>query len=336
MVYSSSQGSSWAKHGIHSPMEYTFHKPRQSRHDPHGTHRNVNQPRESPSLRSRSANSAQKQAPKEQLQSPAWNAFRLEDSQALRASSESHVIYRAPSDNTFIGVALGSPSIASAPQATREGIGSAASYTSSLSGSEYRPATEGSRQGDEISKQKGGKWKMFGGLFGKKSSVSPASPFYQVQQTSPVRSPTASQTDSVRSPRTKKNTREPTNPEIQRAHSVPLAHAAHTAELSPKPPPKDNVPNEISHWRIPETGPTLRVDIPNIQLERYSVMFGSLLNPPRPSLLERRQAQLAKLKTVGEVGWSHFSFFQSLIFYIFTLERQTNHHSLRVGRRLSL
>ncbi|OWP03717.1 hypothetical protein B2J93_6060 [Marssonina coronariae] len=47
----------------------------------------------------------------------------------------------------------------------------------------------------------------------------------------------------------------------------------------------------------------LDVDIPSIQMERYSIMFGSLLEKPeslQSSLLARRQATLDKLRTLNE------------------------------------
>jgi hypothetical protein len=57
------------------------------------------------------------------------------------------------------------------------------------------------------------------------------------------------------------------------------------------------------HTEKPYNGQMLDVDIPSIQLERYSVMFGSVLQKPTStasSLLARRQATLDKLKTVNE------------------------------------
>ena len=54
-----------------------------------------------------------------------------------------------------------------------------------------------------------------------------------------------------------------------------------------------------------QKGLLLNVDIPTTQLERYSVMFGSVLQKPpntvtSSSLLARRQATLDRLKTVNE------------------------------------
>ncbi|OCK86367.1 hypothetical protein K432DRAFT_66716 [Lepidopterella palustris CBS 459.81] len=87
-------------------------------------------------------------------------------------------------------------------------------------------------------------------------------------------------------------------------------------EASPKPPPKDHWNNSPSIPKVmvssgsdnmsPRTlggGPMLDVDIPNIEMERYSVMFGSLLRPDRSSsLFARRQANPEKLKPLTELS----------------------------------
>ncbi|OCL08230.1 hypothetical protein AOQ84DRAFT_376953 [Glonium stellatum] len=87
-------------------------------------------------------------------------------------------------------------------------------------------------------------------------------------------------------------------------------------EESPEPPPKDNwdAPAKIPKVTIssgsennsPRTlgpGLMLDVDIPDIQMERYSVMFGSLLRPDRSSsLFIRRQANPEKLKPLNELS----------------------------------
>lgn len=44
--------------------------------------------------------------------------------------------------------------------------------------------------------------------------------------------------------------------------------------------------------------PRLNVNIPNVEMERYSVMFEKLLKQPAPSLLERRNGTLKKLRAV--------------------------------------
>jgi hypothetical protein len=97
---------------------------------------------------------------------------------------------------------------------------------------------------------------------------------------------------------------------------------------SPKPPPKDGWTNSptVPQLVLPATGqnsssssgrsPLLDVDIPSIKMERYSVMFGSLLqsNPGnrQSSLLTRRQGNSERLKPLNElsvkVGHSKYTF----------------------------
>lgn len=49
-----------------------------------------------------------------------------------------------------------------------------------------------------------------------------------------------------------------------------------------------------------DAGPLLNIEIPDIQMERYSVMFGNLLEKPQSSnLLSRRSKVLDKLKTIA-------------------------------------
>lgn len=60
-------------------------------------------------------------------------------------------------------------------------------------------------------------------------------------------------------------------------------------------PRQPGMPNVEDEWpsAIPRT-PKLDIDIPNVQLDRYSVMFEKLLQP-RASILERRQSRLTLL-----------------------------------------
>lgn len=65
-------------------------------------------------------------------------------------------------------------------------------------------------------------------------------------------------------------------------------------ELKPVPPMKDPV--------VSPKAQLLNVEIPSVELERYSIMFGSVLQPNRgsSSLLARRQATLEKLRTLRD------------------------------------
>ena len=78
------------------------------------------------------------------------------------------------------------------------------------------------------------------------------------------------------------------------------------ASQSPRVAQSPNVP-ELQVW----APPTLDIDIPSVEMERYSVMFGNLLqSETQPSLLARRQANLDKIKggegTVHQVSACRF------------------------------
>lgn len=93
-------------------------------------------------------------------------------------------------------------------------------------------------------------------------------------------------------------------------------HKPIVIEVQPEPQPEpqpDIIVEEPSWATISEPIPSvtsgglgglglLSVDIPDIRLERYSVMFSGVLNPnaTKSSLLERRQATLEKLKTISD------------------------------------
>lgn len=81
---------------------------------------------------------------------------------------------------------------------------------------------------------------------------------------------------------------------------VPAASASLKQGSRPAPPGTFHLPTARS--------PVLDVEIPNITMERYSIMFGQVLQdkaggrapPSRSSLLARRQATLNKLKTIED------------------------------------
>ncbi|KAF2834727.1 hypothetical protein M501DRAFT_508081 [Patellaria atrata CBS 101060] len=106
-------------------------------------------------------------------------------------------------------------------------------------------------------------------------------------------------------------------PPTERSKTFPYL-SGHEPELSPPPPPKD------FPWRSPRTpkltitGPEsppqadlsnariLDVDIPSVQMERYSVMFGNVLNTAASSsssLLSRRQGPADRLKPLHEMPY---------------------------------
>jgi hypothetical protein len=174
-------------------------------------------------------------------------------------------------------------------------------------------------------KQKASKWKMLGGLFGAKRNIeAQQQSFYQVQPESSQRDATVTMTAGSsytgfgeplqteepsktrsrgRSISTKKTKSKETRPDVRRANTLPqglLNNHSASGQGTPRITLEGNPLNQAAQKPL---GHTLDVEIPSIQLERYSVMFGNVLQPGNnttPSLLARRQATLERLKTVNE------------------------------------
>ena len=147
--------------------------------------------------------------------------------------------------------------------------------------------------------------RLFGGLFGSKKTAEPVAAAYSNDDASSAvvsimtstaalgsSTPTRSLTVSERRNPSKHK------PIVVRSNTIsspsPLMDRspALAAALAPAGPPSLAL------------GSLLDVEIPDIRLERYSVMFSGVLNPhgapSRSSLLQRRQATLEKLKTVND------------------------------------
>ncbi|KAL1835424.1 hypothetical protein VTJ49DRAFT_6742 [Mycothermus thermophilus] len=90
-----------------------------------------------------------------------------------------------------------------------------------------------------------------------------------------------------------------------RSKHKPIIVKKHPEAKTPEPP-FPTISKPILATPSPKPGGFLNVDIPDIRLERYSVMFSGVLNADgnnnnnNKSLLERRQATLEKLKTIGD------------------------------------
>lgn len=86
-------------------------------------------------------------------------------------------------------------------------------------------------------------------------------------------------------------------PEMER---IPAKYTAHAIAVNLGPH------GEQQESRMPGSS-LLQVEIPCVELERYSVMFGDVLKPqirqskPQPSLLARRQAHLEELQTIADM-----------------------------------
>lgn len=161
-----------------------------------------------------------------------------------------------------------------------------------------------------IPKRKASKWKKWGGLFGRKSSDSSVE--YSQAQTNVQTVHGTNYKTFPEPPAERLRGRARTNSErktiknktdIQRANTVPVDSQSQESKDLPKGPKQFPILTETRPPTIKlDGGPLLNVDIPTIEMERYSVMFGSLIKPTSSasSLLARRQATLDKLKMVNE------------------------------------
>lgn len=212
-----------------------------------------------------------------------------------------------------IGMALGSP------MHPQHGWGSAPSRTNTndqVQGS--MPSSELVSPISSAAKQKQSKWKGFGSLFGRKAAK-PSTTFYQLDGTPP----------SGNSPNLEQNANfgNPSPPDS--ADSKSRGRSNTTAKKPPRSvPARANtapVKQEKGWSKKQKQGPELQVDgglmldveIPSIQLDRYSVMFSGVLGQTgtesASSLLARRQATLDKLKTVNEAIEQKVSFSYSFL-----------------------
>ena len=239
----------------------------------------------------------------------------------LQLSKNHHVV-----EEDMIGMALGSPSQGPFPILPSSAPTTRPSFTdSTLGSSASSQAWPGDSPYTEEAIKLKGKWKMFGGIFGKKGVASPTSPssqFYQLQlspalsdqdsQASPAQTPSprgargflhhgdsgSANGDATRKKlRSRKESRPEVKPDIVRAKSTPLIR---NERQLPTPPPKDSQPDRRSPQLWTDGKPMmLQVEIPDVAMERYSIMFGNVLQQRPPSLMVRRQAPLEKLKSLG-------------------------------------
>lgn len=153
-----------------------------------------------------------------------------------------------------------------------------------------------------------GRWHLLGGLFAKKSVTSqepssPAStmvsPRFEVHiEGGTVKKSTRAAIEDSRGLFRSRSKREPVKHNSRRANTAPIR----TTDIS-KPIPI--ISDDHNQGHIPRacgsTKPVLDVEIPSVKLERYSVMFGNLLenhSSTPSSLLVRRQKNVDRLKDI--------------------------------------
>ncbi|KAK8118615.1 uncharacterized protein PG998_003241 [Apiospora kogelbergensis] len=214
------------------------------------------------------------------------------------------------SDSSTIGMAIGSPgrqqtaSPSSSQQTLRPTFNR--NPVSPLSVVESVASSDSS-----ASKNKPGKWKLFG-RFGKKHADSA-----QPSQTTSVSSSEArgasrpGQAFAAPGVEGERNVgRNNTVSGLKTAGKhKPLVVRSATMPYMDKPQPSRPNNASTNTFRSADNGPLsnnrlLDVDIPDSNMERYSVMFGDVLKGGQSasSLLARRQATLNKLKTIGDVA----------------------------------
>ena len=277
---------------------------------------------------------------------PAESPAKNKNAQAAQASSNAQIPQpreglrrRLHSDEIVIGLALGSPGQSPLPGLPPDDRDVDVSYVCS---SPTNPASTLENVGEMGSgckgiKRKGSKWKSLGSLFGRRE-VRSASPFYQLdrkEQPEPAKQFITRdylETNALRRKRADSNHAKKVH-QIDSSTGVPgeegsgllRRNSSHRRVLrrrkvEERRPEMQRIPVEYSAYaiagnldsrgeqqgsRMPGSS-LLQVEIPSVEMERYSVMFGDVLKPQvrqnktQPSLLARRQAHLEELHTVAD------------------------------------
>ncbi|GAQ07593.1 hypothetical protein ALT_4914 [Aspergillus lentulus] len=225
------------------------------------------------------------------------------DFQIAIPPAEAVPLPKSPDDDlnaNMIGIALGSPRMAE-PQSILSQMQEQPPVSTSASPEQASPQTK-------TPKRKPSKWRKIGGLFKAKNAL-PATanqPFYQLRCTEewPLQQSTHS-VDYEHQCKTEKSEPEniaPTPPNLPdleiwpcpEGENEPQSYVQSSLETAAQDSAKNNDLGPGAKPRI--AGPFLQIDIPDVQLERYSVMFGGVLNQNEPSLLKRRSKTLEDVR----------------------------------------
>ncbi|KAI9848593.1 MAG: hypothetical protein M1837_007262 [Sclerophora amabilis] len=226
-----------------------------------------------------------------------------------------HPSQRSEGDNVIVGMAIGSPREASAcvpprPQTPQDDSGGTGCGVTVSELDLDSPPQGVLPPRDGPSSKNTAKWKIFGGFFGKKPVETPAPAAVDRQQRPPAPSSKDQEASKKRQSRppsaivipktklTRTGTKTGRGPDAKTMRRRSEIKRSNTDALSASRRTKNKV-------RTPEKrqskSPVLQVEIPSVEMERYSVMFGSLLKPTPQSLLVRRQANLEKVKITSSV-----------------------------------
>ncbi|KAI1210024.1 uncharacterized protein F4807DRAFT_82296 [Annulohypoxylon truncatum] len=211
-----------------------------------------------------------------------------------------------------IGMALGSPTsipVSGGSRTPQTTLRAPPAPKSSL----VSPAASGISSTGSLPRKQSTKWKLFGRFGRKPSDQSLPGPMPNEPRVLPKPEQTQDMSsqpwyDQNMQRSNTLGTRKPPKhkPIVIRSQTMP-----YEADSPPQVPRSTSRPSEKkteeTFGRIPialdtnqnSSGPLLDVEIPNITMERYSVMFGSVLQS-QPSLLARRQATVQKLKSIDD------------------------------------
>jgi hypothetical protein len=177
--------------------------------------------------------------------------------------------------DSMIGIALGSPRLLE-------------SQIPPTQAQRYPPPTPPDVESPPSALQrKPSKWRKIGGLFKAKSAMAPNvnKPFYQVRAETERPSQGSSHSIDYKSRQRAGSKTEP----IENTELWPCLVSEQEAIMQKQSTSSPNA-----------QGSLLQVEIPQVELERYSVMFGGLLNNSRPSLLNRRSKTLDDVTIPGQ------------------------------------
>ncbi|KAF7176299.1 hypothetical protein CNMCM7691_002224 [Aspergillus felis] len=224
------------------------------------------------------------------------------DFQIAVPPAEAVPLPKSPDDDpnaNMIGIALGSPRMAE-PQSIHSQMQEQLPVSTSASPAQASPQTR-------PLKRKPSKWRKIGGLFKAKNALSatPNQPFYQLRcnEEWPLQESTHSvdyehqcEAEKLEAENMAPTPPNPPNLEIwpcPAGDNEPEPYVQRDLDTAPQASAKNN---DLIPGAKPRTaGPFLQIDIPDVQLERYSVMFGGVLNKNEP-LLKRRSKTLEDVR----------------------------------------
>ncbi|KAK0391127.1 hypothetical protein NLU13_0629 [Sarocladium strictum] len=243
----------------------------------------------------------------------------------VRTTTPDSLVESAENDLVTIGMALGSPShppYSGKPTWRPKQVTRAMTANAIVPVPEPAPQIQPTRE-EPLPKGKSRKWGIFGRSKSTKRSrsgtASAASPPSTTQEQFGISSPPQANFMKQEIPRAVASPPR-SKPLVTRSHTAPLigevptsrkvnaGNSYQTAQVARKP-----LPHQPATDGFRPTPPVkasgdkaksqlLNVDIPSIEMERYSVMFGSVLqsNHGTSSLLARRQATLEKLRMLKD------------------------------------